>query len=51
MIKIFKPKSFDKDNLRNVYDVCNKIFKDKECFYTSEEIKVLKKDKSNIFVS
>ena len=37
--------------LKNLYDVCNRLFKDNpECFYTKEEVQELKKDKSKIFI-
>ena len=42
--------NYDKERLKKIYEVCNRIFKDKnECFYTSEQVKELKKDKNNIF--
>ena len=40
-----------KENLTNLYDVCNEIFKKyEECFYTKEELEKLKKDKNNKFL-
>lgn len=40
-----------KEKLRSIYDVCNKVFRDnEEVFYTKEQVKELKKDKSNIFL-
>lgn len=33
-----------KNNLKIFYDVCNKVIKNKNCFYTPEEIEELKKD-------
>jgi hypothetical protein len=39
-----------KETLKNLYDVCNEIFKDEALFYTSEEVKELKKDDQNIFI-
>lgn len=39
-----------KEVLQNVYDVMNKNIKNPKCFYTDEEIKKLKKDKSNIWL-
>ena len=39
-----------KEALINVYDVCNKIFNSDELFYTSEQVKKLKKDKRNVFL-
>lgn len=38
------------NTLKNIYDVCNEIFKDKELFYTSEEVKKLKQNKENVFI-
>ena len=35
-----------KNNLKIFYDVCNRVIKNKHCFYTQEEIAELKKDKS-----
>ena len=40
-----------KEKLKIIYDVCNKVFRDNEnVFYTKEQVKELKKDKSNIFL-
>lgn len=39
-----------KETLQNIYDVLNKNIKNPKCFYTSEEVKSLKKDKSNIWL-
>jgi len=40
-----------KEQLQRLYDVCNRLFKDNEnCFYTEEEIKKLKRDKTNIWL-
>ena len=36
--------------LKEIYDVCNEIFKDENLFYSSEEVKELKKNKDNIFI-
>ena len=47
---IHRPETPSKENLRKVYDVFNKIFKEQELFYNSEEVKTLKKDKTNIFL-
>lgn len=38
------------NDLKKIYDVCNEIFKDESLFYTSDEVKGLKKDKENIFI-
>jgi hypothetical protein len=40
-----------KEQLQRLYDGCNRLFKDNEnCFYTEEEIKKLKRDKTNIWL-
>ena len=39
-----------REALKNVYDVCNKLFNTKDVFYTSKEVQELKKDKSNVFI-
>jgi len=50
MDKVYRPETPKKEDLKNLYDVCNSIFKKKECFYTKEEVKKLKEDKSNVFL-
>ena len=43
--------TYDEERLKKIYEVCNRLFKDKDdCFYTSEEVKELKKDKENMFL-
>lgn len=39
-----------KEVLRNIYDVMNKNIKNPKCFYTTEQVKELKKDKSNVWL-
>ena len=41
----FHKKPLTKEKLQQIYDTCNKIFKDEKYFYTKEQIKDLKKDK------
>ena len=36
--------------LHHIYDVMNKNIKNPKCFYTPEEVKKLKKDKTNIWL-
>lgn len=36
--------------LEQIYDVCNRLFKDKDCFYTEEELEQERKNKDNIFL-
>lgn len=50
MDKIIRPETPKKEDLKRLYDVCNRIFKKEECFYTREEVRKLKEDKSNIFL-
>lgn len=39
-----------KEKLETVYDVLNKVIKDPKCFYTSSEVKQLKKDSTTIWL-
>ena len=39
-----------KEVLQNIYDVMNKYIKNEKCFYTSDEVKKLKKDKTNVWL-
>jgi len=39
-----------KEVLQNIYDVMNKHVKNPKCFYTSEQVKELKKDKTNVWL-
>ena len=47
---IIRRKTPTKEVLRHVYDVMNKHIKNPDCFYTSEEVKKLKKDKNNVWL-
>lgn len=49
-INFINPSTQTKENLKNLYDTCNKIFKDEALFYSKDEIKKLKKDKKNIWL-
>lgn len=50
-VTAYIPKNTSYTALENLYDVCNELFADySECFYTSEEVFRLKKDKNNIFL-
>lgn len=49
-IVVTRPKRANKSELERVYNICNKLFKEDECFYSSEEVKELKKDSTNIFL-
>lgn len=38
--------------LEHLYDICNKLFKDKSnCFYTHDEVEQMRKDKTKIFLT
>lgn len=50
-VKLFTTTSSREQNLKNVYDVCNKVFKDNQCFYTCDNFNKLKQDKNNIFLT
>ena len=47
VVKVDKPK---REDLIRLYDVCNRIFKNKECFYTKEQVAELKKDNAKEFI-
>lgn len=49
-INFINPSEQSKDNLKKLYDTCNKIFKDDKYFYSKEQVKLLKKDKRNIWL-
>lgn len=36
--------------LEYIYDVCNRLFKDGNCFYTKEDIEQEKTNEKNIFL-
>ena len=36
--------------LENIYRTIQKIFKDKDIYYTHQEVEELKKDRKNIFI-
>ena len=38
------------NTLKNIYDICNRIFKNDDCFYTNEEIEQEKTNGNNIFL-
>lgn len=38
------------NTIENLFDVCNRIFKDDDCFYTNEELEQKKRNKNNIFI-
>lgn len=47
---IFNRKTPTKEVLTHIYDVMNKNIKDPKRFYTSEQVKELKKDKTNVWL-
>ena len=46
MDKIHRPEKPKKADLIKLYEVCNKVFKSKECFYSQEEFSKVKKEKT-----
>ena len=40
-----------KENLKALYDLCNKLFQEDKYFYTRQEVQELKQDKNNVFIS
>jgi hypothetical protein len=45
MDKVHRPSKPKKEDLIRVYDVFNEIFKGKDMFYTTEEMKKISKEK------
>lgn len=45
MDKVHRPKVPKRADLIRLYDVCNRVFKNKDCFYTKEEFEKVKKEK------
>lgn len=45
---VHRPDKPKKADLIKLYEVCNKVFKSKECFYTKEEFEKVKKEKIGI---
>lgn len=37
--------------LEYIYDICNRLFKGKECFYTDEELAQKRKNENNKFLT
>lgn len=51
IVNVVVPDEIEYRRLEELYDVCNELFKmNRECFYTSEELKILKCDLSNKFL-
>lgn len=38
------------NTLTNLYDICNRIFNDDDCFYTNEEFEQERTKENNIFL-
>ena len=45
---VHRPNKPQRADLIKLYDVCNRVFKDKECFYTKEQLLKVKKEKTGI---
>lgn len=39
------------NTLEHIYDICNRLFKDKDCFYTKEELEQERTNENNIFLT
>ena len=39
------------NNIEHLFDVCNRIFKDDNCFYTNEELEQERTNEKNIFLT
>lgn len=48
--KIISPSVPKRENLKAVYDLLNSFCKNPNLFYSKDEVKKLKNDKSNIFL-
>ena len=46
----FHKKPITKEKLKQIYDVCNKLFKDEKYFYSKKQVAELKKDKDNVWL-
>lgn len=50
-IDAYIPDEVNSQDLEQLYDIMNDLFEDDpSCFYTSEKLSELKKDKNNIFL-
>ena len=48
MDKVHRPQKPKRADLIRLYDVCNQVFKNKDCFYTKEQLEKIKKEKTGI---
>ena len=48
MDKVIRPTKPKKEDLKKLYDICNKISKNKEDFYTKEEFELKKKEMEEV---
>lgn len=48
-IDVYIPDKVNYEALENLYDCCNELFNEPDCFYTKEDIANLKKDSKNTF--
>ena len=39
------------NTLEYIYDICNRLFKGKDCFYTEEELEQERTNEKNIFLT
>lgn len=45
---VHRPEIPKRADLIRLYDICNKVFKKKECFYTEEAFEKIKKEKTGV---
>ena len=45
---VHRPQKPSRADLIRLYEVCNKVFKDKDCFYTKEQFEKAKKEKTGV---
>lgn len=39
------------NTLEHIYDICNRLFKNEDCFYTKEELEQERTNEKNIFLT
>ena len=39
------------NTLEYIYDICNRLFKNEDCFYTNEELEQERTNEKNIFLT
>lgn len=50
-IRAYIPSKESRENLENLYDICNELFSDyADCFYTKDEVQKLRRNTENEFL-